>query len=107
MRSSARHSAQLLTCAKTSCACSGGTSSSTAKYNRTVAQAEGPHTLPISGGRSASIRSEEHTSELQSHLNLACRLLLEKKKNTHDRKSLLYSVGSALVAEDGNEGRSR
>src|SRR5260370_30316096 len=28
----------------------------------------------------AFIRSEEHTSELQSHLNLVCRLLLEKKK---------------------------
>src|SRR5260370_19901219 len=28
-----------------------------------------------------SVRSEEHTSELQSHLNLVCRLLLEKKKN--------------------------
>src|SRR5260370_17740041 len=27
-------------------------------------------------------RSEEHTSELQSHLNLVCRLLLEKKNNT-------------------------
>src|SRR5207237_9807500 len=27
-------------------------------------------------------RSEEHTSELQSHLNLVCRLLLEKKKVT-------------------------
>src|SRR5260370_19870265 len=29
-----------------------------------------------------AIRSEEHTSELQSHLNLVCRLLLEKKKTT-------------------------
>src|SRR4029434_1500755 len=28
-------------------------------------------------------RSEEHTSELQSLLNLVCRLLLEKKKQTH------------------------
>src|SRR5260370_4332001 len=28
----------------------------------------------------AKSRSEEHTSELQSHLNLVCRLLLEKKK---------------------------
>src|SRR5260370_20380029 len=28
----------------------------------------------------ADLRSEEHTSELQSHLNLVCRLLLEKKK---------------------------
>src|SRR5690242_21131573 len=27
-------------------------------------------------------RSEEHTSELQSHVNLVCRLLLEKKKNS-------------------------
>src|SRR5260370_4875442 len=30
-------------------------------------------------------RSEEHTSELQSHLNLVCRLLLEKKKETAHR----------------------
>src|SRR2546426_5065215 len=29
-----------------------------------------------------SLRSEEHTSELQSPCNLVCRLLLEKKKNT-------------------------
>src|SRR5437773_9793926 len=36
-------------------------------------------------GRSLSrqecLRSEEHTSELQSHHDLVCRLLLEKKKN--------------------------
>src|SRR2546422_5955200 len=30
-----------------------------------------------------SMRSEEHTSELQSRLHLVCRLLLEKKKNTN------------------------
>src|SRR2546427_3540845 len=30
----------------------------------------------------ADIRSEEHTSELQSQSNLVCRLLLEKKNNT-------------------------
>src|SRR2546422_3920019 len=29
------------------------------------------------------VRSEEHTSELQSRLHLVCRLLLEKKKNVH------------------------
>src|SRR5438132_8583615 len=29
-----------------------------------------------------SVRSEEHTSELQSHSDIVCRLLLEKKKNT-------------------------
>src|SRR4029077_21298138 len=32
-------------------------------------------------------RSEEHTSELQSHLNLVCRLLLEKKKKINSEKS--------------------
>src|SRR5260370_16104239 len=37
------------------------------------------------------LRSEEHTSELQSHLNLVCRLLLEKKKkksHTEEERSL-------------------
>src|SRR5260370_15786566 len=35
----------------------------------------------------ARFRSEEHTSELQSHLNLVCRLLLEKKKNYDTHKT--------------------
>src|SRR4051812_49785975 len=35
-------------------------------------------------------RSEEHTSELQSHVNLVCRLLLEKKNNTKADTSSLY-----------------
>src|SRR5690242_21576816 len=34
-------------------------------------------------------RSEEHTSELQSHVNLVCRLLLEKKKYNKPYISLL------------------
>src|SRR6266571_565095 len=34
-------------------------------------------------------RSEEHTSELQSHVNLVCRLLLEKKKKKISRISSL------------------
>src|SRR2546430_7374162 len=38
----------------------------------------------ISARHRARLRSEEHTSELQSQSNLVCRLLLEKKKNiTH------------------------
>src|SRR5688500_19783647 len=32
------------------------------------------------------VRSEEHTSELQSPCNLVCRLLLEKKKNNNSRE---------------------
>src|SRR5260370_19916413 len=35
---------------------------------------------PVRIGVTPSGRSEEHTSELQSHLNLVCRLLLERKK---------------------------
>src|SRR5260370_23363214 len=41
------------------------------------AQGQGSPEVEIHG----SPRSEEHTSELQSHLNLVCRLLLEKKKS--------------------------
>src|SRR2546430_7703223 len=39
---------------------------------------------------SVLLRSEEHTSELQSQSNLVCRLLLEKKKKT--RPNMLQSV---------------
>src|SRR5690242_21254942 len=35
-------------------------------------------------------RSEEHTSELQSHVNLVCRLLLEKKKIILDKIEIMY-----------------
>src|SRR2546429_1741121 len=40
-------------------------------------------TMPLWSLRpwSITLRSEEHTSELQSRLHLVCRLLLEKKKN--------------------------
>src|SRR5260370_14216574 len=49
----------------------------------------------ISGRLDASSRSEEHTSELQSHLNLVCRLLLEKKKkeNLYDASYLQQCTG--------------
>src|SRR5690606_40722597 len=40
-----------------------------------------------------SLRSEEHTSELQSRENLVCRLLLEKKKDSHHlRLNLEYEA---------------
>src|SRR5438477_1944856 len=47
----------------------------------------------------AALRSEEHTSELQSHVNLVCRLLLEKKKkhqrmNCHQyHEKLVHTAG--------------
>src|SRR3712207_7913369 len=40
------------------------------------------HTAPLTVGQ--DLRSEEHTSELQSRQYLVCRLLLEKKKNTQN-----------------------
>src|SRR5947207_11677937 len=41
----------------------------------------------IRNGSYTSSRSEEHTSELQSHSDLVCRLLLEKKKQ-HNRATI-------------------
>src|SRR5260221_6889494 len=43
----------------------------------------------------AENRSEEHTSELQSHSDLVCRLLLEKKKKTRSPHILGMEVGSS------------
>src|SRR5260370_14252027 len=43
-------------------------------------------------------RSEEHTSELQSHLNLVCRLLLEKKKKI--RANITDQEHTALIQTD-------
>src|SRR5260370_2202152 len=37
------------------------------------------------------MRSEEHTSELQSHLNIVCRLLLEKKKKEMYTNARFYA----------------
>src|SRR3989454_1930830 len=49
---------------------------------RTVRVGEGYRPISLVGpdGRTVAVRSEEHTSELQSPCNLVCRLLLEKKK---------------------------
>src|SRR5260370_17052258 len=48
--------------------------------------------LPEPCRPASSHRSEEHTSELQSHLNLVCRLLLEKKNTTNIALSPLSST---------------
>src|SRR3954462_4062645 len=42
--------------------------------------------MPSSAVQTSALRSEEHTSELQSHDNLGCRLLLEKMKACSPRK---------------------
>src|SRR5438132_8615709 len=40
----------------------------------------------------AELRSEEHTSELQSHSDLVCRLLLEKKKTKKTEQHMLDTI---------------
>src|SRR5260370_6062268 len=48
-----------------------------------------------------AVRSEEHTSELQSHLNLVCRLLLETQEHTSELQSHLNIVCRPLVEKYG------
>src|SRR4051812_49476319 len=45
-------------------------------------------------------RSEEHTSELQSHVNLVCRLLLEKKKKHHQVSAHTTTHRQPLATDD-------
>src|SRR6266571_1960668 len=59
---------------------------------------------PGARGRRAALprRSEEHTSELQSHVNLVCRLLLEKKKRDRERPAFGHHVrGRVFPHGDG------
>src|SRR5215204_4337236 len=49
-----------------------------------------PDAGPKTSGARARARSEEHTSELQSHSDLVCRLLLEKKKRIDYHWSLPF-----------------
>src|SRR2546429_3597711 len=48
-------------------------------------RAAGPRAQRGAVGAPRQMRSEEHTSELQSRLHLVCRLLLEKKKKKEER----------------------
>src|SRR5258708_18440515 len=57
---------------------------------------------PLSSRCSTWIRSEEHTSELQSPDHLVCRLLLEKKKKTSTHR-LAAKISSQYVPEQYNE----
>src|SRR5689334_23572736 len=63
-----------------------------------------PFATGASGRAAAALRSEEHTSELQSQFHLVCRLLLEKKKSKSRRlatqridTALLYSLSQTLA----------
>src|SRR5438132_2403379 len=51
---------------------------------------EAPATHTMDRGLGELLRSEEHTSELQSHSDLVCRLLLEKKKKKKNKNPILH-----------------
>src|SRR5438132_7275968 len=54
------------------------------------------HPMDSSIRKALETRSEEHTSELQSHSDLVCRLLLEKKKRENNTQEIkIYTVAQA------------
>src|SRR5437667_8515970 len=68
-----------------------------------ISRAPRPHralgagpTAPAADHRRRTARSEEHTSELQSHHDLVCRLLLEKKKRPNSNSPLAKLRGNGL-----------
>src|SRR5438105_6293959 len=60
------------------------------RLHRPALHSQRPHVLDRGAAENeeqADARSEEHTSELQSRVELVCRLLLEKKKNSISAKN--------------------
>src|SRR5437899_9292692 len=67
-----------------------------------------PDPLPESSPQCPGpIRSEEHTSELQSLRHLVCRLLLEKKKNKKQKKCWLMQKSSSYISSSRNTKKAR
>src|SRR5688572_31645734 len=58
-----------------------------------------PRSAMAIAGRRGTVRSEEHTSELQSQSNLVCRLLLEKKKKKNKEKTIKNKDYIILILE--------
>src|SRR5256885_9268920 len=56
--------------------------------------------------RRHAVRSEEHTSELQSPCNLVCRLLLEKKKERRVSPRVLLTASATVAARENSRGDS-
>src|SRR5215207_5533950 len=65
--------------------------------SRASSRAEPPAASPAGGARGCP-RSEEHTSELQSRVDLVCRLLLEKKKRMLIVVAIVFTLGQVACA---------
>src|SRR5438034_7373346 len=59
------------------------------RCNTKAARDSGARSILLPGRNMSNARSEEHTSELQSHSDLVCRLLLEKKKKKKKKKTVI------------------
>src|SRR5438034_6573208 len=57
-------------------------------------------------GKIKTKRSEEHTSELQSHSDLVCRLLLEKKNSKQQSRRLPQKYAAAGAPSTGHRSRA-
>src|SRR2546426_3626011 len=75
------------------------------RHVRRLERAGGGKRLQHHRGGDRDLRSEEHTSELQSPCNLVCRLLLEKKKTKIDRRSELASGEENMYTARASERR--
>src|SRR5256886_11637929 len=65
---------------------------------------------PLNGSSGGLMRSEEHTSELQSQSNLVCRLLLEKKKQLRGGGARILpppAIRTAAARTTGKMGKYR
>src|SRR5260221_7067114 len=67
-----------------------------ARYARSWKRLDAPCFRP----RSSAQRSEEHTSELQSHSDLVCRLLLEKKKKSNHKSTFTPNLRNLIDHHD-------
>src|SRR3954462_2690956 len=61
--------------------------------------------MPSSACQTCALRSEEHTSELQSHDNLVCRLLREKKTRRRHRCGEARPFGGQVLAPEAGADR--
>src|SRR5438034_7756821 len=71
------------------------------QLRREQAEEHDAHRIEIGAAVDLAPRSEEHTSELQSHSDLVCRLLLEKKKRDRMECGALSEQREALLQSDG------
>src|SRR2546422_4213315 len=71
------------------------------RQRRVVRREHDRHHTPLAAGDHAldGLRSEEHTSELQSRLHLVCRLLLEKKKKKQIKNNIILTLITVRIYE--------